>query len=270
MVSGSIAGLRNHDAVIVDEVGAAGLLSVPADGGDGSARELRLDGKRRALAVGDELLINDRRVIVAGIARVSPRFMARPTVYTTYSRAMSIVPPERNQLSYVLVRAAAGVDAEVLAARIEAKTGLKARTSRQFSSDTQGYYIRNTDVLSQVGFMVTLGTVVGLAISGQLLYLFTYDNLRHYAALKAMGLSGGRLVGMIAGQSLFASAVGFGLGVGTACLMGLLLVRVGMPFLLVWQTPMVVGGVTLLIATVSGVMCGVTALRTEPAAVFKA
>jgi putative ABC transport system permease protein len=268
MLAGSLDDLRAVDAVIIDKDAVNDLLSMPVE--PVAPGELQLAGERRAMRVGDEFVINDHRVVVKGIAQVTPRFLRRPTIYTTYSRAASIAPRERHRLSFVLVGVTSGKGLSEVASRIERSTGFRVRTSRQFKDDTVMYFLRNTHVVPQMGLMVMLGTVVGIAISGQLLYLFTVDNLRHYAALRAMGLGELRLLGMIAVQALFCGIVGYGIGVGVCCLAGGLLQNVQLPFLLLWQSLVAVGAVVLVICIVGATAAMRKVLRTEPALVFQA
>jgi putative ABC transport system permease protein len=268
ILEGSLEDLREVDAVIVDRDATNDLLSMPTQ--PLAPGQMQLAGERRSLRVGDELVINDHRVVVKGIAQVTPRFLRRPTLYTTYSRAATIAPRERHMLSFVLVGVKPEATLVEVSQRIERATGLRVRTSRQFKDDTVMYFLRNTHIVPQMGLMVTLGTVVGIAISGQLLYLFTVDNLRHYAALRAMGLGEIRLLGMIAVQALFCGVVGYGIGVGACCVAGGLLQHVQLPFLLLWQTLVAVGAVVLFICIVGASAAMRKVLRTEPALVFQA
>jgi len=61
------------------------------------------------LASGDELLVNNHRVLVAGRSEGMPRFPPRPLIYTTFSNADRVLLPERRRLTFVLVTAASGV-----------------------------------------------------------------------------------------------------------------------------------------------------------------
>jgi putative ABC transport system permease protein len=47
------------------------------------------------------------------------------------------------------------------------------------------------------------------------------ENIKHYASLKAMGLSQGVLVRMVLLQALFVGMVGYGIGVGLTSLFGI-------------------------------------------------
>jgi putative ABC transport system permease protein len=223
----------------------------------------------RPLQVGDIFAINDHRAIVVAITPVAPRFLVKPTVYTTFTRATTYAPPERNLLSFVLVRAKPGVDIADLSQRIQNTTGLRARTQLEFESDTVHYVLRNTPIIAQVGFMVGLGTIVGFAITGQLLYMFTHDNLRQYAALKAMGLPDRTLVLMVVVQALTVGSIGYGLGIGGSSLVGYL-ANDRIPFRLFWATPIAVGLVMAAICVVSAAVSAMKIMRLEPGIVFKA
>jgi putative ABC transport system permease protein len=59
---------------------------------------------------------------------------------------------------------------------------------------------------------------VGLAVAGQTFYLFTLENLRQFGALKAVGVTNLRLVGMVLLQSVTSGFIGFALGTGMAAL----------------------------------------------------
>jgi putative ABC transport system permease protein len=65
---------------------------------------------------------------------------------------------------------------------------------------------------------VALGFLVGVAIAGQTLYLFTLAHLKQFAILKAMGLSNRGVVGMILVQAMVVGTVGHALGMGLTAL----------------------------------------------------
>lgn len=281
MLRGDVTDLRLPDAVIVDEYSARVFLSRPLT--DAEVEAARREGPKtelgspvrvgtgrvRPLSVGDELLINDRRLKVVGVCRSTPRFNARPVLYTTYERAMQIAPPERNLLSFVLAGAQPGEDAAALARRISEQTGLRARTSKQFVADTFWFFIKNTDIVAHVGMMVGIGALVGFAITGLMLYLFTSENLRYYATLKAMGMADWKLGIMVLGQSLLAGVVGYGLGIGACAGIGMLMLAHEMPFEMPWIVPVIVGALNLALCTASAWLSTAKVRRLEPGVVFR-
>jgi putative ABC transport system permease protein len=183
---------------------------------------------------------------------------------------MLYAPQERKLMTYVLVDAKEGVDHQVLADRISTATGMKARTSWDFARMTMKYTLDKTGILVNFGITVGLGFVIGLLVCGQTFFNFIVDNTRLFGALKALGLSDGRLLQMIAVQVLVVGAIGFGLGAGLAAIAGMLLPYVGVGFYMPWQLLVGAGVGVLGICLVSAFLSAIRIVRLEPAVVFKA
>ncbi|MBL0927004.1 MAG: ABC transporter permease [Phycisphaerales bacterium] len=266
----AVAALRGQDAVIADTESAEGLLRMPvAPKPHEPGWEFPdFHAPTRPLAVGDELLVNDHRVIVVGLADLGPRFLNKPTFYTTFTRAERLAPRERHTLAYVLVRAQPGVDHALLAAHIQEATGLRARTAAQFKDDTYDYYLRTTGVVARIIFMVGIGAGVGVCVSALLLYMFTTQNLPYYALLNAMGATRAKLAAMVAVQSLVSAGTGFGLGMGASCALGLSLHIPAMPFTLQTSNILLTGATVLSVSILSAVFSMIRLFRLEPGIVF--
>jgi putative ABC transport system permease protein len=258
MVTGRLADLRRADAIIVDEVGAKGMLARTGP-----------NGTKIPVKVGDALELNDHRAIVVGICRVSRTFNSQPVVYTTYSRATTFAPRERKLLSFILVKAQPGQDVAALCQRVTRVTGLAAYTKDGFIEKTYRYFFENTGIPINFGISVALGFIVGTAIAGQTFYNFTLENLRHFGALKAMGAENGLLLRMIVLQALLVGVIGYGLGVGLACLFGFVTRKSELAFLLPVWLLFVAGGAVLLICALSSLVSIWKVFRLEPAVVFK-
>lgn len=260
MLEGELADLRRNDGIIVNEEGATAKLARRA--GD-------RHGTKIPLKVGDTLELNDHRAVVVGICKVSRTFQSNPVIFTTYSRATVFTPVERKKLTFVLVKARPGEDKQVLCERIRRVTGLAAYTKEAFSKLTADYYLKYTGIPVNFGIAVVLGFVVGTAIAGQTFYNFTLDNLRHFGALKAMGATNRQLLKMIVLQALLVGAIGYGLGVGMASVIGYVLRDTQLAFLIPWQL-MVSSALAIgLICTLSAMISMRTVIRLEPAIVFK-
>jgi putative ABC transport system permease protein len=208
MVAGQLSGLRENDAVIVDQAGASGKLA--QRGPNGEVIPLR---------VGSRLEINDHRAIVVGICKAAQTFQSNPVIYTTYSRAGVYAPQERKRLTFILAKASEGSAAESVAARIRRVSGLGAYTNREFREMTQQYFIRETGIVTTFVFGILISFAVGTMIAGQTFYNFTLENLRQFGAIKAMGASNSRILLMIGTQALLVGTVGLGLGTGLAALL---------------------------------------------------
>ena len=128
--TGAAAVLRRPDAALIDSGGTEGKLETARDPADQWRRgKPALDAPTRPLAPDDEVLVNDHRVVIAGHAHATPRFPPRPLLYMTISNALRILPAERHRTTFVMAKAAPGVDVEALSRRIAAQTGLRARTA---------------------------------------------------------------------------------------------------------------------------------------------
>jgi putative ABC transport system permease protein len=258
MVAGSLADLRRSEAVIIDDVGAEGKLAHVND-----------DGSTTPLRIGDTLELNDHRAVVVGICKVSRTFQSQPVIYTTYSRATTFAPRERKLLSFVLVKAKAGVDQAELCERITSTTGLSAYTREEFKQLTVNYFMKYTGIPINFGISVALGFIVGTAIAGQTFYNFTLDNLRHFGALKAMGTTNGTLLKMILLQALVVGVIGYGLGVGLASAFGFFTHDSELAFLMPWWLLTISAAAVTVICLVSSLVSIRKVMRLEPAVVFK-
>ena len=223
------------------------------------------------LELGRRLELNDQEATIVGISDAEAPFVSFPVVHARYSEAVNFQGRERNQLSYVLVRAREGVGAEELARRIEATTGLKARTTEEFAWDCVVYYLKNTGIPVNFGITIAVALIVGLAVSGQTFYMFTAENLKQFGALKAIGVTNGRLVMMVLLQALAAGAMGYALGTGMAAVFFEVTAAqtATRGIVLLWQAA---AGVGLLMALVVGVVAMLSVRKVlvlEPASVFR-
>lgn len=223
----------------------------------------------RPLKIGDRITVNDRELRVAGEMELSRSFFWDPVIYTTYSRALSIAPPERRLMNFVLVKVREGADVERVQQAIEQATGLVALTGAQFENKTAAYILEKTGILINFGLAVGLGFVIGLLIAAQTLYAFTLDNLKQFGALKAMGAGNGTILRMMVVQVLIVAALGYGVGLGVAVLMGKVIVATDLAFLMTWHIPVAGAAALVLICTISGLLSLAKVLRLEPAIVFK-
>lgn len=258
MVAGQLSDLRQAYAVIVDEAGARGKLAKKGP-----------DGRRIPLQVGDSLELNDNRCIVVGICRVTQTFQNLPVIYMTFSRATLVAPTQRKMLSFVLAKATPGADIRAVCSRIRA-LGLKAYTPTEFKKLTFWYFLKYTGMPINFLTVVTLGFIVGIAISGQTFYNFTLDNLRYFGTLKAMGTTNRKLLRMISLQAAEVGAVGYGLGIGAASAWGgLLSGRTQIAFQFPWQLLLVSAAAVMVICVGAAVISIRKVIKLEPAIVFR-
>jgi len=268
MDGASPAVLRAPDAAIVDPGGTEGKLETPLLEADQWPSEPHLNVATRPLTMGDELLVNDNRVRIAGTSEALPRYPPRPLLYMTLSNAKRILPPERHRLTFVLATAATGLTPNELAARIQSQTGLKARTADDFKAETVRWFLVNSEDVGDIGAMLSLAMSVGFGITGIMLYMFTTEALRQYAVLKAMGATPRLLLAMIFVQAGLCAVLGTGLGLGLCAIMGQMAVDAGYPFRMMWFTPLIGGAMVVLVSIVAAAISIRPVLNLEPAVVF--
>jgi len=261
--------LRSPDAVAVDPGGTDDKLLVPAHAEDHWAHGApRLDVPLRLIRAGDELLVNDQRVTVVDRTDGRPRFPPRLLMYTTASRALRLLPVEQRRVTFVLANAAPGVAPGDLAAAITAATGLRARTSEDFISDTVQWFLSNSEDVGDVTTMLTLAITVGFGVTGVLLYIFTQEHLKQYAVLSALGATSRLLTRMIVAQAMLCALLGFGIGIGLCAIAGELAGATGYPFRMMWFTPLLSGVMVALVSVVAAAISARPALKLQPAVVF--
>lgn len=251
LLVGSLAGLKMPDAVIMDEIGYRYLWP----------------GK--PLKVGGTFEMNDHRAVIVGICKANRTFQTFPILYTRYNLALQFIPQERRVLPFVLVKAAPGLTATEVCERITRQTGLEALPREEFGWRTVRYYMKRTGIPINFGLTVVLGFVVGCAIAGQTFYTFVLENMNQFGALKAMGVSNLRLIGMVLFQAIVVAALGYGLGIGLAALFGALTQSTEVSFFMPWQVLGLTAVATALIAVLASVISIRPVLFLEPAVVFR-
>src|SRR5579883_2520004 len=236
MLIGSLADLRRPDAVVLDLSGYRYLFP------------------GQPLQTGLVFEMNDRRAEIVGICEASPTFQTFPVAYTTYSRAVRYAAQERRSLSFVLAKTDPDVPLEEVCRRIEEQTGLIAMSPGDFAWKTIDYYMTMTGIPVNFGITVLLGFIIGAAIAGQTFYLFTIDNLKQFGALKAMGVTNLRIVGMVLVQAAVVGALGYALGVGLASILEeILMARIkGIPPAMYMAWPIPVGSAAAAALIVTG------------------
>jgi len=253
MLLGSWERLREPDSVVIDQAGY--ILLFPD----------------QPLALGRTLEMNDHRVTIVGISDVPAPFVSLPVMHTRYSEAINFLGRERTQLSFIIARPQAGVSASELTSRISARTGLRARTSLEFMWDCVRYYLQHTGIPVNFGITIAVAIIVGAVVAGQTFYLFTVENLKQFGALKAIGVTNVRLIGMILLQAFTAGTLGFSMGTGMAATFFEIfrhqLATRGI--ILMWQCVALTGACILFVVIVASILSIRRVLVLEPAAVFR-
>ncbi len=221
--------------------------------------------------LGRTLEMNDQQVRIVGISDASAAFVSFPIIHARYSEAVKFQGTERNQTAFVVARPKPGVTPGELTKNIEAATGLRARTSDEFRWDCIWFYMANTGIPVNFGITIAIALIVGAVVAGQTFYLFTVENLRQFGALKAIGVTDLRLIGMILLQALTAGAIGFAIGTGLAAVFFEVVSRevATRGLILPWYNVAITGVAIFSVIILSSLLSIRRVLVLEPAAVFR-
>jgi putative ABC transport system permease protein len=253
MFMGSWERLREPASVIIDRAGY--ILLFPGE----------------PFALGRTIEMNDHKVTIVGISEAAAPFVSLPIMHARYSEAVNFLGRERTQLSFVIARPAPGVSPGTLTRRIAAQTGLRARTTNEFMWDCIWYYIRNTGIPINFGITIGVALLVGTVVAGQTFYLFTLENLKQFGALKAIGVTNARLIGMILLQAFSAGSLGFAIGTGLAATFFEITRRqiATRGINLMWESVALSGAAVLLVVAIASLLSIRRVLVLEPASVFR-
>jgi len=253
MLLGSWSRLREPDSVIIDQAGY--ILLFPGE----------------PLALDRTLEMNDHRVTIVGISDAAAPFASLPVMHTRYSQAINYLGRERTQLSFIIARPQAGVSAAELTSRIQERTSLRARTTQEFMWDCIRYYLQHTGIPVNFGITIAVALVVGTVVAGQTFYLFTIENLKQFGALKAIGVTNLRLIGMILLQAFTAGTLGFSLGTGMAATFFEIFLHklATRGIVLMWECVALTAACIFFVVVVASILSIRRVLVLEPAAVFR-
>jgi len=253
MLMGAWSRLREPNSVIIDKAGY--MLLFPGE----------------PLEIGRTLELNDHLARIVGISDASAGFVSFPIIHARYSEAVNFQGRERSQMSFIVARQQSGLTPKQLCDRIAEQTGLRARTREEFRWDCIRYYLANTGIPVNFGITITIALIVGTVVAGQTFYLFTVENLKQFGALKAIGVTNWRLMGMILLQACTVGAIGFSLGTGMAAVFFEVTSKqiATRGLVLMWECAALTAACIFFVVIVASVLSIRRVLVLEPAAVFR-
>jgi putative ABC transport system permease protein len=226
---------------------------------------------KEKLTLGKEIELNDNRLVINAICDANPTFFTFPILYMSYDTAMAVTPPMRNKLSFVLVKAAPNEDLQTLKKRINDTTGLQALTQHEFAWRSINYILERTGIPINFGITIVLGIIIGAAITAQTFYIFVVENLKQFAAMKAVGVTNYQLLKIVLTQAAIVGFTGYGLGIGFTALF--FKVSADAPalkgFVLHWQVVVGTGVVITCIILFSILFSLRKVFKLDPAIVFR-
>ncbi len=249
LVEGTWQDIKSPDAISAD---------------DTYFRELGING------IGDTAQIAMGRVKVKALTHRIRSFTQSPYVFTTLSRARSLLGAESDKATYYLVQLEPGADVETvrreLLNRLEGNA--EVLTKAEFEDRSLRQWLFRTGAgLALIGGAL-LGILVGTVIVAQTLYSSTKDHLNEFATLRALGSSSGYIYKVILAQAGLSAGIGYVLGIMIS--LGILYISRNTPLPLVMTPGLAVAllGLTLFMSAVSAISAIIKVTRIDPATVF--
>jgi putative ABC transport system permease protein len=187
----------------------------------GSAAALPADGvivtdsmaRSNGLADGDEITIAGRPFRVAGVAAGSSA-LGGGILFIRRDRAAELfgVP---SIINFVLVRAAAGSDIDVVVRRLQSALPQHTVIRREQLAANDRSLLGGM-FITPVNVMATVGLLVGLTVIALTTYSAAAERTTDFGVLKAIGARNRYLYGVILRQALMIAAAGFVLGLALA------------------------------------------------------
>src|SRR5262249_52314832 len=148
-----------------------------------------------------------------------------------------------------------GVNLRELTARIQERTGLKARPGADFKAATVRWYLATSEDVGDIIALLILGMASGFGVTGAMPCIVTTWALKQSAVRKALGATTRLLLAMIFVQAGVCALLGTGLGLGLCAIVGQLVAQAAdYPFRIMWFTPAIGGAMVLLVSLVAAAM----------------
>ena len=248
LVAGTWQDIKSPDAISAD---------------DTYFRELGING------IGDTAQIAMGRVKVKALTHRIRSFTQSPYVFTTLSRARSLLGAESDKATFYLVQLEPGANVETVRQELRNRLeGAEVLTKAEFEDRSLRQWLFRTGAgLALIGGAL-LGILVGTVIVAQTLYSSTKDHLNEFATLRALGSSSGYIYKVILAQAGLSAGIGYVLGILIS--LGILYISRNTPLPLVMTPGLAVAllGLTLFMSAVSAISAIIKVTRIDPATVF--
>lgn len=213
--------------------------------------------------------INGRRVQAVGFTSGLQPF--GPTyAFADYDLALRLLRRANRAPNFVILGVEEGEDPEAVAAALAAKLpDLEVMTRDQYRARIVNYILTETQLGVSFGTSTIFALIVGFVIVGLTMFSGVVDNLREFGMLKAIGVTGRDLTGILVVQAMLYGLVGSGLGLAAAGGVARAIrspeLSLILPWWLVFGTPVV-----MLVVCLAASALGLYRLRSlEPAMVFR-
>lgn len=232
----------------------------------------RFGVEREPLPVGTRGEIRGYRVHVAGFVSGMNSFAITPYAFCSYESALDLTRIGSDQTVFIMVDCESGADLEVVRAGIESRVDdVEVLTRTEFAGRSWRYWVFGTGMGYSLVLMAVLALIVGMVVIGQTFVTSVLVKMREYGVLKALGYGNGFVAGVILGQGLIISVLGYVFG----CVGAVIVSRIwgeGGTAVVMEMTPrmlLVLLPMTLVICLTSSLIGAWRVFRLAPAEVFR-
>jgi putative ABC transport system permease protein len=247
--SGSIENLANPEIVSTDFY---------------DNKTLRYDVK-----LGTRFEINGKSAIAGVITKDAKGFTA-PLIYTTTDKARYYSGMPKSQISGIIVTVPDATKVDAVTAKInQIAPDLKAWPKEEIRTATIVNVMTANNMGMSFATLVLFGIISGFFIIGLTMYSVTYDRIKDYGTLKAIGASSGYITRLVITQSFIYAIFGY-----LVSLLLLIISKIGMAKggLIISLSPALLSFlfITTLIISVGSSYFSIRKLRkVEPSSVFR-
>lgn len=227
-------------------------------------RELGISG------LGDMAQIVNGRVKVAALTHRIRSFTQSPYVFTTLSRARSLLGVASDRATFYLVQVDPDADRASVRAALEARldTSAEVITKAEFIDRSLRQWLFRTGAGLALIAGALLGFLVGTVIVGQTLYSSTKDHLNQFATLRALGSSSGYIYRVILAQAAMSALIGYVLGMIIALSILYLSRDTPLPLVMTPGLALTLFGLTLFMSGMSAISAIIKVTRIDPVTVL--
>jgi putative ABC transport system permease protein len=156
--------------------------------------------------------VNGRRVEVCGLTYAGVSIAADGNLFTTHANFQRLFPSLGSSRSHIgVIRLETPESQTEVARQVRELLGTEARvlTRSEMLAAERAFMVLNDPVDDIMGMIAGVAFLVGMIIVYQILYTDVVNHLPQFATLKAIGFTGGFMLGIIISEGIILSLLGF-------------------------------------------------------------
>lgn len=216
--------------------------------------------------------INGKEVRVVGVVK-GVRSLAAPWTFCSLHTARELLKlvVAADHVTYILAKCDSPERAKQVARELNEQYGddMMVYTAEDFSSGSRWYWLLRTKAGIAIGYAALLGLLVGAVITYQTLYSATAASAKEFAILLALGIPRWRISGMVLAQSFWVGVIGVLIAYPVCLALRAAALQVGADVDLRWEVLAGTATVTMVMATVAGVLALRSVRQIEPMSLLR-